>query len=196
MTGAAPSSPLRAGFSLFDTAIGRCAIVWHGSAIIGCALPETSDERMRASLRRRFPEADEDPPPPAIAEVILSVRKLLDGESEDFAGVALKLEGLGKFEQAVLEETFRIPPGETRTYGQVAAALGSPGASRAVGAALGRNPIPIIIPCHRVLGANGRSGGFSAPGGAETKLRMLEIEGARRSGEPELFDRLPWRNKA
>jgi methylated-DNA-[protein]-cysteine S-methyltransferase len=95
----------------------------------------------------------------------------------------------------VLEATLSIPVGETRTYGEIAKAVGAPGASRAVGRALGANPIPIIVPCHRVLAADGRSGGFSAPGGSSTKLKMLEIEGARRGSEPQLFERLPWRAK-
>jgi methylated-DNA-[protein]-cysteine S-methyltransferase len=99
---------------------------------------------------------------------------------------------LPAFDRSVLEETRRIPCGETRTYGEIASALGSPGAARAVGSALGRNSIPIIIPCHRVLAASGRSGGFSAAGGTSTKLRILEIEGARRGPEPELFERLRW----
>ena len=180
---------------MFDTPVGRCAIVWRGVAVIGSALPDVSDERMCDSIRRRFPDADEQQPPPAIETAIPAVRRLLEGQVEEFGEIPFSLEGLSDFERAVLEETFRIPVGETRTYGEIAAALDAPGASRAVGAALGRNPNPIIIPCHRVLGANGRSGGFSAPGGARTKLKMLEIEGARRSGQPELFERLPWRTK-
>ena len=84
-----------------------------------------------------------------------------------------------------------FPCGEVRTYGEIAQEIGDPGAARAVGAALGRNPVPIIIPCHRVLGSAGKSGGFSAPGGTETKFRMLEIEGAKRPGDPELFESLP-----
>ena len=186
----------RAAFSLFDTPIGRCALVWRGGAIIGAALPEASDEQMRASLQRRFAGVEEGAPFSEIEKVMARVRRLLAGEHEDFAGVALEPDGLSEFERAVLEETFRIPPGETRTYGEIAATLGAPGASRAVGAALGRNPIPIIIPCHRVLGSSGKSGGFSAPGGAATKLKMLEIEGARRGGQPELFERLPWRARS
>ncbi|HEY0625282.1 MAG TPA: methylated-DNA--[protein]-cysteine S-methyltransferase [Allosphingosinicella sp.] len=187
---------IQAAFSLFDTPIGRCAIVWRGTAVIGSALSEVSNERLRASLQRRFPEAEEAPPPPEIEAVIEAVRRLLNGVAEDFAGIVLQLDGLSDFERAVLEETFRIPAGETRTYGEIAAALEAPGAARAVGAALGRNPIPIIIPCHRVLGSNGKSGGFSAPGGASTKLKMLEIERAKRGSQPELFEHLPWQAKA
>jgi methylated-DNA-[protein]-cysteine S-methyltransferase len=124
-----------------------------------------------------------------------AVVRLLSGEPEKFSSIEIDLSAVGEFERAVLEATFAIPPGETRTYGEMAAAVGSPGAARAAGRALGANPIPIIVPCHRVLASDGKSGGFSAPGGSATKLKMLEIEGARRGTEPGLFDRLPWRTK-
>jgi methylated-DNA-[protein]-cysteine S-methyltransferase len=110
----------------------------------------------------------------------------------DFSDVAIDIGSLAEFDRAVLEATRRIPRGETRTYGEIAVSLGAPGAARAVGTALGRNPIPIIVPCHRVLAAGGASGGFSAPGGRLTKLKILEIERARRGPEPGLFDHLPW----
>lgn len=150
---------------------------------------------MRTSIARRFPQAVEQVPPAPIAAAVEAVVRLLSGEPEDFRSVRIDLGALGEFERAVLEATSAIPVGETRTYGEVARAVGSPGASRAVGRALGANPIPIIVPCHRVLASNGKSGGFSAPGGASTKLKMLEIEGARRGAVPELFERLPWRAK-
>ena len=183
-----------AGFALFDTPIGRCAIVWRGGAITGSALPEKDDERLRASLRSRFAGASErEPDGPAAA--IASVTRLLAGQREDFSSIPRNIDALGAFERAVLVATSAIPWGETRAYGQIASAIGSPGAARAVGRALGANPIPIIIPCHRVLASAGRTGGFSAPGGASTKLRILEIEGARRGSAPELFERLPWQAK-
>jgi methylated-DNA-[protein]-cysteine S-methyltransferase len=184
-----------AGFHLFDTPIGRCAIVWRGAAVIGSALPDESDERMRASLERRFPGATEQMPSAAASRAINAVIRLLSGEAEDFSSIEIDLAALAEFERAVLEVTFSIPAGETRTYGEIAKAVGAPGASRAVGRALGSNPMPIIVPCHRVLAAGGRSGGFSAPGGASTKLKILEIEGARRGSEPQLFERLPWQAK-
>ena len=182
---------LATGFTLFDTAIGRCALVWRGGLIVGAALPEGSQESMRRSLRRRFPSAAESEPPDTVKSAIMAVRRLLAGEPEDLSLIEVDLSPLAEFERQVLKETRRIPPGETRTYGQIALALGAAGAARAVGRALGRNPAPIVIPCHRVLAADGKSGGFSAPGGAITKMKMLEIEGARRGSAPELFERLP-----
>ncbi|HEY0014564.1 MAG TPA: MGMT family protein [Allosphingosinicella sp.] len=116
---------------------------------------------------------------------------MLDGEKVDFAGVALDLAAASDLERKVWEAALRIPCGEVRTYGDIAREIGAPGAAQAVGAALGRNPIPILVPCHRVLASGGRSGGFSAPGGTRTKFRILEIEGARRAGEGGLFETLP-----
>jgi methylated-DNA-[protein]-cysteine S-methyltransferase len=179
-------------FTIFETALGRCALMWRGGLVVGAALPEASEAGLRASLNRRFPGSAEADPPPFVRAAVEAVVRLLSGMAEDFREVGLDTGDLPAFDRSVLEETRRIPCGETRTYGEIASAVESPGAARAVGRALGRNPIPIIIPCHRVLAASGRSGGFSAPGGASTKLRILEIEGARRGSGPELFERLPW----
>jgi methylated-DNA-[protein]-cysteine S-methyltransferase len=116
---------------------------------------------------------------------------MLGGEKVDLSQIPVALDATTDFEDKVYAAARRIPCGEVRTYGDIAAQIGEPGAARAVGAALGRNPVPIVIPCHRVLGSGGKSGGFSAPGGTVTKFRMLEIEGAKRPGDPELFEALP-----
>ena len=178
-------------YALFDTSIGRCALLWRGGLITGAALPEQSDEAMQRSLSLRFPDAVQAPPPHVAQQAIAAIRRLLEGEREDLSAIPLDLSALTEFERNVLEEIRHIPCGETRTYGEIAARLGAPGAARAVGGALGRNPVPIVIPCHRVLAASGQSGGFSAPGGATTKMKMLQIERARRRSEGELFDSLP-----
>lgn len=170
-------------------------MIWRGAFVIGAALPEASDQALRAGVARRFPQAKEEEPPTFIRSAIEAVARLLAGGREDLSSIPVDLGDLPEFERKVLEATMAIPVGETRTYGELASGLGTPGAARAVGRALGRNPVPIIVPCHRVLASNGGSGGFSAPGGASTKLKMLEIEGARRGSEPQLFDRLPWRTK-
>jgi methylated-DNA-[protein]-cysteine S-methyltransferase len=107
---------------------------------------------------------------------------LFEGARDDLLDLPLDVRAVPPFHLAVYEATRRIPPGETRTYGEVAKAVGSPGASRAVGGALGKNPFPIVVPCHRVLAAGGKSGGFTAPGGVETKWRMLALEGAKACG--------------
>ena len=181
----------RVHFVHFETAIGRCALLWRGGRVVGAALPEHDDGTMRRRLAARFPGAVEADPPAFVAEAIGLVERLLMGEKVDLGAVPVDLEGASELERRVYEAVRRIPCGEVRTYGEVALEIGAPGAAQAVGAALGRNPVPIVVPCHRVLASGGRSGGFSAPGGVETKFRMLEIEGARRSGEAGLFETLP-----
>jgi methylated-DNA-[protein]-cysteine S-methyltransferase len=180
-----------AGFALFPTAIGSCALVWRGGAVIGAALPEEDEGTARARLVRRFPDAEEAEPPAFVADAVERIANLLAGEAPDLSPIPLDLSAADEFERRVYAAARAIPRGEVRTYGDLAAAIGTPGAARAVGAALGRNPIPIIVPCHRVLAAQGKSGGFSAPGGTATKFRMLAIEGARRTGDPGLFESLP-----
>ena len=119
-------------------------------------------------------------PPTSIADLIQRIRKHLDGVLDDFKDIALDLEGASSFARRVYEAARRIPPGRTMTYGQLANSIGSPLAARAVGQALGRNPIALIIPCHRILAAGGDPGGFSAFGGQTTKARMLAIETKKR----------------
>ena len=177
------------GVTLFDTAIGRCGIAWGGRGVVGVQLPEAGDAATRARLARRFPGASDAPPPPGVRHAIEAITRLLRGERLDLRDVALDMSGVAPFHRRVYEVARTIPPGATLTYGEVASRLGDPGAARAVGQALGRNPFAIVVPCHRVLAAGGRMGGFSARGGVETKLRMLEIEGARVDRPPpSLFD--------
>jgi methylated-DNA-[protein]-cysteine S-methyltransferase len=182
----------RAGFTLFDTAIGACGIAWRDAAVVGFLLPEASALATRARPIRLWPDAVESATPPAfVCEAIDGVVRLLCGERVDLNHIVVQFDGLSAFEQQVLKVARTIPPGETLTYGEIADRLGEPGSARAVGAALGRNPIPVIVPCHRVLAADGKAGGFSAPGGLATKARLLSIEGARTSDAPLLFDALP-----
>jgi len=166
------------GFTLFGTPIGACGIAWGPDGMIGLQLPEANEAAALARLRRRFPGLERAQPPPAIAAATRRIAAFLGGAKDDFADLPLDLDRVGAFERAVYAAARAIPAGETRTYGALAAGLGDPGQARAVGQALGRNPWPIVIPCHRVTAADGRTGGFSAPGGRATKLRLLEIEGA------------------
>jgi len=179
------------GFVLFETAIGRCALLWRGGLVVGSALPERDEAALRARLEARFPGVEEAEAPPFVAEAAALIVRLLDGEKVDLGAVPIGLDGASAIERKVYAAARAIPCGEIRTYGEIAREIGAPGASQAVGAALGRNPAPIFVPCHRVLAARGRSGGFSAPGGVATKFRMLEIERARRPGEAGLFEDLP-----
>jgi methylated-DNA-[protein]-cysteine S-methyltransferase len=179
------------GFALFDTAIGRCAIAWGERGVVGVQLPEASEARTLARMRRRFPHTPEAPPPAAVERAMEAIVALLQGEAIDLSAIALDVEHVPPFERRVYDVARSIPPGATLTYGDIAARLGAPGEAREVGQALGQNPFPIVVPCHRVLAAGGKVGGFSANGGIATKLRLLSIEGARTSTEPSLFEKLP-----
>lgn len=176
------------GFTLFDTVIGRCGLAWGDRGLIGVQLPESSPGAAWARLRRRFPDAVEAEPSPEMDAIIERIRDLLAGGRDDLSDIPLDLDGQSAFNLRVYEIARAITPGDTSTYGEVAKAMGEPGAARAVGKALGENPWPIVVPCHRVLGSSGNMGGFSAPGGAETKAKLLTIERARTSQAPTLFD--------
>jgi methylated-DNA-[protein]-cysteine S-methyltransferase len=177
------------GFTLFDTTLGRCGIAWSGRGVIGVQLPEGSEIATRARLRRRFPAAREAPPPPEVQRAIDGIVALLHGEPSALDDVALDMAGVPPFDRRVYEVARTIPAGGTLSYGEVAKRLGAPGAARDVGQALGRNPFAIIVPCHRVLAAGGKIGGFSARGGVSTKRRLLAAEGApgRASAVADLF---------
>jgi methylated-DNA-[protein]-cysteine S-methyltransferase len=175
-------------FALFDTALGSCALVWAERGLVGVLLPEQSTAATRARLLRRYPGSQEAAPPQGVQGAIERIRELLRGGSDDLLDIELDMLALPEFHRRVYAVARRIKPGSTRTYGEVALELGEPHAARAVGQALGANPFPIIVPCHRVLAAGNKAGGFSAPGGTRTKLRMLEIERAPLGGTPGLFD--------
>ena len=164
-------------YTLFDTAIGTCGIVWGEHGLTGVHLPEANPARTRAGLERRFPGAVPTEPPADVQAAVDGIVALLRGEKRDLREIALDLAGVPAFNRRVYELTRTIEPGSTLTYGDIARRLASPGTARTVGQALGQNPWPIVVPCHRVLAADGRMGGFSAPGGVSTKRRMLEIEG-------------------
>jgi methylated-DNA-[protein]-cysteine S-methyltransferase len=165
------------GFALCETAIGTCGIAWHDGAIMGVQLPERDAATTCARLRRRFPSARETTPSSEMAAVIERIVGLLSGERIDLTSVAVDMEGLPEFDRDVYVAARAIPPGATLTYGEIAKRIGRPGSARDVGSALGRNPFAIVVPCHRVVAANGKAGGFSAGRGVETKLRLLAIEG-------------------
>jgi methylated-DNA-[protein]-cysteine S-methyltransferase len=177
-------------FALFDTAIGRCAIAWGARGIVRVGFPERNERATRDRLCRRFPEAREAAPSADVARVIDDIVALLAGGRADLGHARLDMAGLSDLQRGVYEIARAIPAGATLTYGEIAERMGDRLLARDVGEVLGQNPFPIIVPCHRVLAAGGRLGGFSAPGGIRTKLRLLEIEGAQPGG-PTLFDRLP-----
>ena len=164
----------------FDTALGRCAVRWSDAGITGVLLPVPS--------RRPGPAVEDGVEvPPFVRRAIEGMTAVLGGGSPDLSDVPLDERGIDELRRAVYAATRVIPPGTTRTYGEVARAIGRPDGARDVGAALARNPCPILVPCHRVVAANGALTGFSAPGGLATKRRMLELEGAPRYGQQLLF---------
>jgi O-6-methylguanine DNA methyltransferase len=174
-------------FAVFETEIGHCGIAWGTRGIAGVSLPESSVSTVRTRMLQRFPGASESAPPADVTRAIEAIRSLLRGESADLSGIDLDMTDVPEFNRSVYEITRTIAPGRTLTYGDIAARVGTPKDARAVGQALGRNPFPIVVPCHRVVAADGRMHGFSGPGGVNTKLRLLEIEGYEAVPGPSLF---------
>lgn len=179
------------GFAVFPTAIGPCGIAWGPRGVIGVQLPERTPQATRERLRRRYPDAVEAPPPSDIQQAIDAIVGLLRGEARDLSGIMLDMATIPPFRQQLYGALRGIPAGATLSYGELATRLADGCTARDVGEAMGQNPFPIIVPCHRVLAAGGKVGGFSAPGGVTTKLRMLQIEGANVGEVPTLFSDLP-----
>lgn len=177
--------------TLFDTAVGPCGIAWSERGVAGVQLPERDERATRARMLRRFPEARDADPPQQITRAIEQITALLRGEKRALADIELDMAGVPEFNRRVYVIARGIPAGATLSYGEIASQLGDRAAAREVGEAMGQNPFPLIVPCHRVLAAGGKVGGFSAAGGVTTKLRLLEIEGAEIGEAPTLFDRLP-----
>lgn len=179
------------GLSFFDTAIGRCGIAWGPAGITAVRFPLKDGRAARAALKRAVNDdaCPKTVPPPAVAEAIARVTSVLAGLDEDLEGIELDLSRINVFDREVYGVARRIPFGRTRTYGEIATELGDARLARDVGAALGRNPFPIVVPCHRVVAAGQKLGGFSGAGGIETKLRLLRIEGATLNDQgPTLFE--------
>jgi methylated-DNA-[protein]-cysteine S-methyltransferase len=169
-----------ANYLIFETAGGSCGIAWTDAGVTRFHLPAASPDATERLLRRRLPGAEPGMPPPEVAEAIAAVQRYFAGEATDFSSVRVDLSGQDELFRRVYAAVREVGYGRTTTYGALARDLGAgPEAARDVGAAMARNPVPLIIPCHRVLAAGNKPGGFSAPGGARTKLRMLEIEGVR-----------------
>ncbi len=179
------------GLVFFETPVRLCGLAWRGARIVGVELGDGDAKETRHRLRTRFPGAEERENPAFVAEAVARVRALLSGEDPDFSATPLDFDGVPDLNRKVYAIICELRSGETTTYGAIARRLGDVSLSQAVGHALGKNPFPIIVPCHRVLGANGKVGGFSAAGGTATKLRLLNIERARLSPEPDLFGGLP-----
>ena len=166
----------------FETSLGTCAVRWTDAGIASVRLPSARTAAL-PRLESRSPVPDH------VRAAIDAIVEVMAGRPRDLGFIPLDEHDLDDFRRAVYAATRRIPPGTTRTYGEIAHDLGlsDPRSARDVGAALARNPFPVVVPCHRVVGANGALTGFSAPGGLATKRRMLELEGAPGFGQQELF---------
>lgn len=175
-------------FTSFDTPLGQGAVAWRGGAIVQVVLPATGEGAPEGRIRRRHPGAGADTPPPFVQSAIAAMVAHLAGSAVDLGAIPVDLGDAPHFDQRVWAITRGIPSGETRRYGEIARALGDVALSREVGQALGRNPVPLIIPCHRVLASDGTLGGFSAPGGTDTKRRLLTIERSPAVAQTSLFD--------
>jgi methylated-DNA-[protein]-cysteine S-methyltransferase len=172
-------------YVIFETAGGFCGIAWSDVGITRFQLPTESAEATERLLRRRVPGAEPGAPTPVIVEAVAAVKRYFAGEETDFSGFTLDLGEQDSFFEQIYEAARRVGWGHTTTYGTLAKELGAgPEAARDVGQAMARNPVALIIPCHRVLAAGGKVGGFSAPGGSATKIRMLELEGVNVAPPP------------
>ena len=171
------------GHLIFETALGFVALAWSEAGLTRLALPEKSREAAarHAGKWRAGPEAsDADEAPPFVAETVALVRRYAEGETVDFSALPFDLAGVDPFRRAVYAAALKLAQGEVTTYGELAERAGfAKLTARETGQALGRNPLPLVIPCHRILAAGGKIGGFSAPGGSVTKERLLAHEGVR-----------------
>jgi methylated-DNA-[protein]-cysteine S-methyltransferase len=176
------------GFAFFDTPAGLCGLAWNDALeICGGQLPEPTPELTRRRMQQRFPLLHDVAPPPAMADVLRRLAAALQGAPDTLADVPLADADVPEFNRRVYALARQIPPGQTRSYGELAAELGGPAVARAVGQALGRNHFAPLVPCHRVMAARHQAGGFSGPGGLQTKLRLLQLEGAQLGDQPGLF---------
>lgn len=171
-------------YTIIDTAIGPIGLAWNERGICRVALPERDRQRMESRFAARLDGAAPGEPPADVAAAIGLIRRYAEGEAVDFSDVAIDLDGVDLFRRAIYAAARKLGFGETTTYGGLADAAGHPGKARETGEALGRNPVPLIVPCHRIHAAGGKIGGFSAPGGSSTKEKLLALEGVRLGPPP------------
>ena len=169
------------GYAIFPTAIGPCGVAWSQRGLVSIQLPEETAEATRARLWNRITLPDDGgsttPPASVKAAIERIIRHLTGEEGANLDGI--ELDDVPPFHRKVYDAARRITRGEIRSYGDLAGDAGSPGGARAVGQAMANNPLPIVVPCHRVIAAGGKPGGFTSPGGLDTKARLLAIEGAK-----------------
>lgn len=175
-------------YTIFDTAIGRCGIIWSSTGVVAVQLPEAREIDTRRRIFQVDPEAREQAAPLKTELAIEGIVTLLQGDDPDFSDVSLDAGGVPAFNRRVYEYACTIPRGETRTYHEIAKALGASGAAHSVAQAISRNPYMIIVPCHRVLEAGGYADRISPYGGVISKRRLLALEGAHPIASKTLFE--------
>jgi methylated-DNA-[protein]-cysteine S-methyltransferase len=177
------TSSITAGHAVLETVIGFMGIAWSEKGLIRLCLPQSSRDAVERRLLRHAGVAASPPAnigqPQWVVELIASIKAYAAGEDVDFSGVPVDLDGVDDFRLAIYDAARKLGYGETTTYGELAKRAGHAGLPRETGAALGANPVPLVIPCHRIMAAGGKIGGFSAPGGSVTKEKMLAMEGVR-----------------
>jgi len=182
-------------YTLFDTAVGPMGIAWTDLGVSAVQLPETNSAAIARRLEEKVGATRRSEPPPVVRDAIDRMSRLLAGEVVDLTPIPLDLSAVTPFRRRVLEASRRIPAGETVSYGDLARTVGSPGGARAVGQAMATNPLPLVVPCHRVVAADGSMHGFSAYGGLVTKKKLLQIERSAAPSDGPLFGgppRLPY----
>jgi DNA-3-methyladenine glycosylase II len=182
-----PNEPMPAiltapGLCLFPTPLGPCALAWTPRGIDRLMLPHADEAATRAALRATLheaaPERPDLPRPPApIRAITRRIAAHLRGRLDSFADVPLDLTGISDFARQVYAHLRQVPPGELITYADLARKAGRPRAARSIGRIMAANPVPILVPCHRVVTVAREPGGYSAPGGPRVKARILYIEG-------------------
>ncbi|MBI2264390.1 MAG: methylated-DNA--[protein]-cysteine S-methyltransferase [Armatimonadetes bacterium] len=165
------------GYTMFETALGMCALAWSDHGVTHVQLPEETNRDTEERIMESTGLSAPTQPPPSVRQAIERIARYLAGNSPDLSVIPIDTQEIPPFTASVYEAARKIPPGSTLTYGELARRIGKPRSARAVGQALARNPLALIVPCHRVLASDGRAGGFSAYGGLEIKARLLEIEG-------------------
>ncbi len=175
-------------YAIFDTAIGRCGMVWSQAGVVAVQLPEAREIETRRRIFQVHPEAREQRPPPGIELAIEGIAAVLHGSPAELSDISLDMSGLPAFNRRIYELARAIPRGETRTYHEIAKALGASGASHSVAQAISKNPFMIIVPCHRVLEAGNYADRISPYGGVISKRRLLSLEGAHPIASKTLFD--------
>jgi len=173
-------------YHLFETKLGVAGIAWSDEGVVRFRLPDPNDAAAEQNLKQKGKAAE---PPPAIVAVVEDAKRYFAGERIDFSAITLDLHGVDPFRRTIYDALRKVGFGETVTYGELAKRAGAnePQAAQDVGVAMARNPVPLIIPCHRVLAAGGKLGGFSAPGRTEAKQRMLALEGVYIGNQPRLL---------